>query len=283
MLCTEQGVISNSQYFFFTPSDIFVNNYYYMLVCGHFYCRNHYSIQRDGGVAPLIMYIISGQLQLTYEERSYTATRGEIILLDCDKPHTYYCNTTCEFLFFHFDGCNSRQVVNHLISQNGGALFHLESSKEIYDIMNTVITKLYYDHFPTDIERSCTVYSTICSMQSFNVLLPVAASPISNTMSDVITYIKNNIGEDFTLDKLASQVNLSKYYFSHVFKEETGLSPMEFISHTRINLAKTILKTTRRTISDIAIDLGYSSSSSFINAFTSRIGISPNKFRNTSM
>jgi AraC-like DNA-binding protein len=118
-------------------------------------------------------------------------------------------------------------------------------------------------------------------MQSFNEILPVAASPVSNTMSDIITYIKCNIGETFTLDSLAEQVHLSKFYFSHLFKEETGLTPMEFIATTRINLAKTILKTTSRTISDIASSLGYSSSASFINAFTKRAGVSPKKFRNT--
>jgi AraC-like DNA-binding protein len=118
-------------------------------------------------------------------------------------------------------------------------------------------------------------------MQAFNEILPVSSSPVSNAMSEIITYIKNNIGESFTLDTLAGRVNLSKFYFSHLFKEETGLSPMEFISKTRINLAKIILKTTRGTISEIAINLGYSSSASFINAFTARTGISPGKFRHT--
>lgn len=281
MICTEKGTISDTQYFFINPSDIFIRNYYYMLVCGHFYCRNGYNIQREGGVVPIIMFIVDGEMQLTYENIAYTASKGEIILIDCSKPHRYYCNSSCEYLFFHFDGCSSRQIIEHLLSQNGGAVFKLESSRKIYDIMNSIITKLYFDQFPSDIECSCAVYDTICSMQSFNEILPVSSSPVSNAMSEIITYIKNNIGESFTLDALASRVNLSKFYFSHLFKEETGLTPMEFISRTRINLAKIILKTTRGTVSEIAINLGYSSSASFINAFTARAGISPNKFRHT--
>lgn len=281
MICTEKGTISDTQYFFINPSEIFVRNYYYMLVCGHFYCRDGYSIQREGGVVPIVIYIVEGELQLTYENKSYTASRGEIILIDCNKPHKYYCNSTCEYLFFHFDGCNSHQLIDHLIIQNGGAVFRLESGRKIYEIMNSIIAKLYFDQFPTDIECSCAVYDTLCSMQSFNEILPVSSSPISNAMSDIITYIKNNIGEALTLDTLANKVNLSKFYFSHLFKEETGLSPMEFVLKTRMNLAKVILKTTRGTISEIAINLGYSSSASFINAFTAKVGISPNKFRNT--
>ena len=78
---------------------------------------------------------------------------------------------------------------------------------------------------------------------------------------------------------MAKEAALSKYHFSRIFKKETGFSPLEYVFNTKINLAKTILITTNRKIADIALDLGFSSESSFINAFKSRTGFSPNGFR----
>ena len=94
-----------------------------------------------------------------------------------------------------------------------------------------------------------------------------------------VNYIRENIYEQITLDDLANAAAISKFHFSRLFKEETGLTPLEYVVQTKINLAKTILSTTNRTIADIAMDLGFSSESSFINAFKKRTGISPNRFR----
>jgi AraC-like DNA-binding protein len=100
-------------------------------------------------------------------------------------------------------------------------------------------------------------------------------------IQETSNYIKSHINEKITLDKLSSNICLSKYYFAHIFKQETGITPMKYLSETRINLARTMLKTTERSISDISMDLGYSSSSSFINAFTADIGMSPSKYRSS--
>lgn len=277
MVCMETGVLPGSQYFFFTPSDLLSRYYYYMLVCGHFYCRSGYKIQRSGNVAPLLLYMVSGRLCVEYENRHSAGSKGEVILIDCNIPHAYYCESSCEFLFFHFDGCNSRQITQDLIAQNEGPVFSLDNGRQIFEIMNSIVMSLYHEQYPTDFERSCAVYNSLCCVQSLNEVMSAASSPIPR----VVSFIKNNIDKEFTLHMLSDYVHLSKYYFSHLFKEAIGLAPMEYIAQTKINLAKTILKTTQRTVSDIAVSLGYSSSSSFINAFSSRVGMPPNKFRST--
>lgn len=281
MICTETGVLPKSQYFFFTPSPIFEKYYYYMLVCGHFYCQYGYRIQRKGDTNPLLIYILDGQFHLDYENRQYKATKGDILLIDCHKPHTYYSDPNCNFLFFHFAGSDSIRITNHLITQNRGALFRLETNQTISQIMYELITKLYYEQPVSDIELSIIVYNCLCLIQSINEIIPVHTSETSNIISNSIYYIRNNIGKRLTIQDLAEQANLSIYYFSHLFKKETGVPPIEYVAQMKVNIAKTMLKTTQSTISEIADSLGYSSSSSFINAFTSRVGTSPLKFRNT--
>lgn len=282
MICNETGVLPESQYFFFTPSPVIERYYFYLLVCGHFNCELGYHITRKGNTSPLLIYIIDGQLNLDYENREYQAKKGDILLIDCNKPHTYYSDPNCNFLFFHFNGSDSIRITNHLIKQNEGALFRLEINQTISQLMYELVTKLYYDQAINDIDLSIVVYNCLCLMQAINEILPVQPSLTSSVISDSIYYIRNNINRSLSIKDLSSQAHLSPYYYAHLFKRETGSSPIEYIAQLKIKIAKTMLKTSQITISEIAESLGYSSSSSFINAFTSRIGTSPMKFRNSS-
>ena len=80
-------------------------------------------------------------------------------------------------------------------------------------------------------------------------------------------------------EELAEIAKLSPFYFSHMFKRETGFAPMEYVINTRIEHAKTLLLTTNRSIADIAEEVGYVSSASLINLFVKKVGESPGKYR----
>lgn len=283
MICQEKGTGNNSVYYFFSPSEMFCEYYTYMLLCGHFYCDCNYKIVREGNTSPLFMYIISGELYIRYQNRLSVASTGEIVLLDCNQPHSYYCCSSCEFMFFHYDGPNVVNLTNHLISQNQSPLFKLSNHLDIKKALSELLQCLNQNEHPTDITLSCTAYNILCQIQSFNYVTQNAPSAISDTVAEIIEYMKRNIQEPMSLDILAAHVNISPSYLSHLFRTETGCSPIEYLARLKINFAKTILKSTTRTISDIGISLGYSSSASFINAFTSRVGISPGKYRSSSI
>ena len=91
-------------------------------------------------------------------------------------------------------------------------------------------------------------------------------------------YIRQNIKEDLTLEKIAEYVHLSSSHFSRIFKKETGYSPYEYILLVRINKAKHLLRTTRKSVKEIAFAVGYRSESNFCNSFTQRVGVSPADF-----
>lgn len=283
MNCHEKGTLDGSVYYFFSPSEMFREYYTYMLLCGHFYCDNKYKIVRDGNAAPLFMYIISGNLFVQSDNTLYNAKENEIILIDCSKPHSYYCDSSCEFLFFHYNGPNAIQLTDHLISQNESPVFRLTKHEMLRKELETVLDRLEKNDVPSDITLSCTAYNILCHMQAFNYVTTTPHSAMSDTIAEVIRFMKTNIQKPLSLDILAAHVNISPSYLSHQFRSETGCSPIEYLARLKITFAKTILRSTNRTIADIAISLGYSSSASFINAFTARVGTSPKKYRKASV
>jgi AraC-like DNA-binding protein len=73
--------------------------------------------------------------------------------------------------------------------------------------------------------------------------------------------------------------NLSPSRFSRVFKEETSMSPVEYIMQTRLDCAKRMLRSNEKTLSEIALECGFNSSSYFYQCFMRTFNISPSDFR----
>lgn len=271
---------------FFHASDIFKKFYFYMVSCGYFLCDQHYSVKSQGNRTPIFFYIIDGQLELEYEGETYTAKANDVVLLNCHKPHHYYCKDSCEFLFFHFDGITAPDLVDHLIASHGSPVFSLKNAREIYTTINEPIMKLCYQEQDSEASLSSIVYSTLCMIPATDantgLFIPSHVELSEDTVSyKVIEYVDKHIDQNFTVQQLADFVNLSRDYFARLFKKETGYSPLEYVAIAKINYAKLMLRTTTLSITEIAEFLGYSSPASFINAFRMRRGTSPNKYRNS--
>lgn len=100
-----------------------------------------------------------------------------------------------------------------------------------------------------------------------------------DSINRAIAYIRTHIGEKISLHQLAEISGLSDYYFSHLFKEMTGLSPNNFVIYSRIDQAKALLTTTDLSVAEISAQVGYPNSSNLITLFTQRVGCSPSQFR----
>jgi len=99
----------------------------------------------------------------------------------------------------------------------------------------------------------------------------------SENISKTCEYIINNSKKKLTLDELASNAHLSKFHFSRVFKNEVGISPYDYQIQARIKLAKGMLLN-KKSIADIALELGFTDQSHFSRFFKRDIGVTPAQF-----
>lgn len=94
-----------------------------------------------------------------------------------------------------------------------------------------------------------------------------------------IDYIKENYQDQVSLDDLARQVYLSPFYFSHIFKDEVGVTFIEYLTQVRIEEAKSRLKDTMVTVSIIAEQVGYNDVNYFSRVFKKVVGQTPTQYR----
>jgi AraC-like DNA-binding protein len=96
----------------------------------------------------------------------------------------------------------------------------------------------------------------------------------------ICEYIRQHCSEDLCLDDIAALAGFSKYHFSRLFKQFTGVSFYKFLNQKRIALAEKQLSDANNSITEVAINSGFSSMSSFIRMFKQIKNCTPTEFRN---
>lgn len=274
MKCIDLGILPHSYCFSFTPSESAKQLYYYPTWCGRYFCTSHYYKKRDYFPELLVAYVRHGDFYLAYEGHHYFVGKGQAFLIDCQRPHYYHASENLEFVYIHFDGGNARSLCDRIMAQQG-AIFDEGKAQKIGEHIFDLVERLQNGEQLDAPDFSLYIYQLIILMISRNTNIPPSENPVDIS----IKYIQEHVAKKITLDELASLVGLSKYHYAHLFKAETGYSPMEYVIGTRLNKAKTLLKTTHMSIAEIAYAVGYNNPGSFINLFTNKTGQSPKAYR----
>ena len=98
-------------------------------------------------------------------------------------------------------------------------------------------------------------------------------------LSNVCTYIAEHFTEEISLDDIASYAGFSKYHFSRIFTEYTGETFYQYLQQKRINFAQTLLSNPLLSITDVAYQSGFASSTAFTRVFRKSTGYTPSEFR----
>ncbi len=106
---------------------------------------------------------------------------------------------------------------------------------------------------------------------------PVEAEKENERIRAAKEYINSHLTQRLTLDHLAEAVYTDKYYLSHLFKKECGMSITDYVSMQRVALAKKLI-TGGRSATEVFPECGFNDYSSFYRAFRKLSGKSPNEF-----
>ena len=119
-------------------------------------------------------------------------------------------------------------------------------------------------------------YTDIASEKSsFRGGLPI------RQLRKVEDYVSERLAEDISVETLAELVDLSPFHFSRVFKDATGMSPLQFVTGVRITRAQQLIRETSRSLIEIGLDVGYTSPSYFTKVFRRVTGVTPTGFRSS--
>ena len=277
MLSTEQGVIHGSDYYIYTPSSQATAMFLYPISTGYFRYLPGYCLRRSSYDSFLIMYMRKGSCEIESGGRTYHAKADQIVLLDCYKPHCYYTTTGWDAEWLHFDGSNARNYFEAI----------LDNGIPVIGLHDTYRFEKYLHKIYSSFKEHLSIKEALLNNYIVNIItelligrdLEHSVNVSASIIEDTVAYINEHLTDPLTLEELASQASLSTFYFSRLFKKETGFTPHGYVITARVNIAKFLLKSSNSTIKEICFGTGFTSESSFCTTFKKVTGSTPSEYR----
>ena len=180
------------------------------------------------------------------------------------------------------DGKMNKYYIHFQSSLHLFSLYRYLSDK--YSVNSTGETEFLFRTVVENYSKS-SVSARFKVQGAMNLLLSDFISDRTTTALDiakfdeVLDYIDAHYSENITLASLASIMNISSMYFSNYFKRVFNISPKQYILNKRLMESQRMLLESRMTIKEIAYAVGFENENYFSEFFTSKVGISANKFR----
>ena len=101
----------------------------------------------------------------------------------------------------------------------------------------------------------------------------------SNRLAFIVDYIRRHLDHPLTVETLSQKAHMSASNFHRVFKNELGISPIDFINNERIKLATSLLRDPNKKIKEIYLECGFNSLSYFNRIFKRQHQLSPREYQ----
>lgn len=228
-----------------------------------------------------IFYIVGGKGQFLIDDKLYPVDTNNLVIINPNVVHTEVSLNAqpLEYIVLGIEGIELG-IPNSTPEQY--FIFNRLDSAEVSTCMRNILWEM--QNKQTGYEDVCQAFMEILLirlMRYTGLPVPAEAQAVSDNRQCVAVrrYIDNNYKYPLTLEQLAAEAHMNKYYLSHVFKREYGVSPINYMISRRIAESKHLLEETDLSASQIAQMLGFSSSSYFSQAFRRAEGISPMEHR----
>lgn len=133
------------------------------------------------------------------------------------------------------------------------------------------------------IAATLCVLSQAYLIESENRARYTTASVYSHDMDKCIKYINDNLASDISVPELIKMCAMSKTAFYQLFLQATGMPVKKYVNLLRIEKAKSLIRSSDLSLTEIAHAVGFDNSSTFYRNFIQETGISPTSYRNAAL
>lgn len=247
-----------------------------------------------------ILYCLSGTHEIQLNWKSYTFTVGDMVLINSREIHQIRAVTEemSSYIVVRFEPELLHTSYQKTFEIKYMLPFITRESKlqkvfRAEEIQNTFLpqafAELLEDYTSQSYCYEFALHTNICRIflwilrywhqNGVELHTPVEDSGLIEQFRQVLDYMRKHYDQDITASDMAELCHMSYSYFSRMFKKVIHQNFREYLNYIRIEKAEQLLATTDLSITDIAMQTGFSSSSYFIQQFKLYKKISPRQFR----
>ncbi|RKP53007.1 helix-turn-helix domain-containing protein [Cohnella endophytica] len=244
------------------------------IIGGHFDEDDTYTARRPSGMNDsLIVFTLSGEGYFRTPAGEKSCGAGQLVLLRSGVPHEYgtVAGTRWNFVWAHFqklpetDYLPPEEVFVHDLPEG-----HLRN--RVYRAFQNLLQ---------DSRDRSGFRHALCENSIREILLLVAqrtSHKQDSRIEHALQLLSRSMHEELRIHDLARSVGLSPSRLSHLFREETGESIVEYLNHMRLRQAALLMEHMGRTATEASFDVGFNNYNHFAALFRRVYGVSPRNY-----
>lgn len=229
-----------------------------------------------------MVYMLSGEMNITVDGITETAKEGDIIVIPPLSVHSYSSSTYNEHWMCSFSNDFVLDIVseNDLYSKRRNCVFKPSPGLKSY-----IETRLIdAEEHPMDLTPNLTSFfkATLHSIFEEYIRLVTEIEIVrtnSHVISEIVKYISEHFTENITLNSIGKALGYSPKYISNCISNIEGMNFCYLLNSFRIEKARKLLKKNELSITTIAFECGFSSERSFRRAFAKITNKSPTEYK----
>lgn len=247
------------------------------------HARYHYRERRQGAPEHILIYCTGGSGWYEVGQVRTMLAAGEALIIPAHMPHIYAASEQepWSIHWVHFTGLEGDYLATlppeplHKLAVDAACGRTVEAIfRQCYDSFwgGFVLSRLVYaaklvHHLLAELLYNNPAFSPSLRSSRFHSLEPTFA------------YLVENLHNPLTLAQMAAHAGLSESQFSHLFKQQTGHSPLAYFIQLKMQHACSLLAMTQLSVQEIAEEVGYSDGYYFSRLFKKVAGVSPREYR----
>lgn len=213
-----------------------------------------------------MVYCFEGSGEVSVRGRKSKFSAGNYYVTRENTPHAEKDNQACRIIYFFFDAPSESVCEGAYTDYTGN--------------VGTMIKRLYAEH-----EQALAKKEEMIELLIRQLLIEAERASSNGAEQrdflQILQYMKENLEQPIDFQCLAAQYHYSYDRFRHIFKEQMGISPHQYLLNQRLEKAKFLLALNpNASFTEIAFDCGFTSSSQFSNIFLRKIGMTPSRYKN---
>lgn len=243
----------------------------------------HYCQRPQGCVDNILFYCVQGKGYYTLDGHTFTLNPNQYVIVPAtDKPLVYWSDTedpwSIYWVHFTSDALQAFNRAYHIVPEQGPQYIpHNEKGIRIWEEMYENLSR---DYSPENLmNTNLCLYHLIATFVFSQQQNQNSSSPEKAIIRETIDYMKNNLDKTIRIEDFADLNKYSVSHFSKLFRLTTGMSPIEYFIHLKMQKACQLLYTEDSRVKQIAALLGYDDPYYFSRLFKKYMNTSPETYR----
>lgn len=275
------GESVSSNRIIYTPSEFAKSSLIYLQETGTLQAKFPHTSKRSGLDSYLFFIVLSGSGELQYNGSTYRLNRNDCIFIDCKQPYAHITSDDLwKLKWVHFNGQSMAEIYNKYLSRGGEPVFTVEQNEKCIELLDDIFSIVSSEDYIRDMKINEKLASllTLIMSKSWHPGKPQATQK-RGELTNIKSWLDKKYTSKISLDELAKQFYIDKFYLSKIFKEEYGITINAYVSRKRITAAKQLLRFSSKTIEQISSEIGIHDTNYFTRLFKKIEGITPGEYR----